>query len=395
MKVLIYAHAFAPKIGGAETYVMLLAKGLSARGVSVTVATPTPRDGFDDLSLPFHVVRQPGVRALWQLIGEADIVQLAGPVFVPLAMGLLRRKPIVIEHHGYQAVCPNGLLFYEPMKAACPGHFMARRYGKCLRCNAVTVGWVKSAVMLFLTFPRRWLCMRVALNVPISHHVLLRLRLPRSQVIYYGIPDPFCCAHSSSKAAAPLDSPLTFGYIGRLVSEKGLPVLLEAARHLKEKGYAFRLQFIGDGPERRRLEELTEQYGLRDCVVFTGFLTGIDLERAVSEVAAVIMPSVWEETAGLAAIEQMMRGRLVIASDIGGLGEVVNDAGLKFLPEDVDGLLACLVQVLENPELVVELGRKARQRALSLFRQERMVDEHLEVYREILRKHHPRVWGNA
>ncbi|MEM2591481.1 MAG: glycosyltransferase, partial [Thermofilaceae archaeon] len=88
MKVLIYAHAFAPKIGGAETYVMLLATGLAARGVSVTVVTPTPRDGFDDASLPFRVIRQPNLRSLWRLIGEVDIVQLAGPTFVPLLMGL-------------------------------------------------------------------------------------------------------------------------------------------------------------------------------------------------------------------------------------------------------------------------------------------------------------------
>jgi len=376
MKVLLYAHAFAPKIGGAETYVMLLAKGLAAKGISVTVATPTPQDGFDDSALPFEVVRQPNLRTLWRLIGEADIVQLAGPVFVPLLLGLLRRKPVFVEHHGYQAVCPNGLLFYEPTKTACPGHFMARRYWHCLRCNALTSGWLKSLLMLLLTFPRRWLCKKVRANIPVTHHVLKRLGLPRSQVIYHGVPEV-------PENFPPSGTVPTFAYVGRLVSEKGLPLLLEAAKRLKEEGYEFRLLFVGDGPERKRLETMTVKMELRDRVQFTGFLRGEALEAVMASAHAVIMPSVWEETAGLAAMEHMMRGRLVIASDIGGLGEVVGEAGLKFAPGEVDALVHCLRQVLEHPNLVTELGTKARQRALRFFRWERMVEEHLTLYQSL------------
>jgi glycogen(starch) synthase len=99
---------------------------------------------------------------------------------------------------------------------------------------------------------------------------------------------------------------------------------------------------------------------------------------------AVVMPSVWEETAGLSAIEQMMRGRLVVAADIGGLGEVVGEGGLKFPPGDIEGLASCLRRVLDEPDLAKALGKKARQRALQLFLEERMVAEHLSVYRQLL-----------
>src|SRR5437660_6758792 len=113
MRILIYAHSFAPKIGGAETYVMLLTEGLAARPEvrQVTVATPTPAGGFDDAPLPFRVVRRPSVRSLWRLVCQADVVLLAGPCLVPLAMARARHRPTAVEHHGYQAVCPNGLLF--------------------------------------------------------------------------------------------------------------------------------------------------------------------------------------------------------------------------------------------------------------------------------------------
>ncbi len=96
------------------------------------------------------------------------------------------------------------------------------------------------------------------------------------------------------------------------------------------------------------------------------------------------MPSIWEETAGLAAIEQMMRGRPVVAADIGGLGEVVDGAGLKFAPGDARGLTACLRQILENPALAEELGRRARERAVDVFGVMRMVDGHLAVFRRLI-----------
>ena len=420
MNVLIYSHTFAPSVGGVETYIMLLARGLVASGrvsesvkmrrrqggretrrravhvngtAAVTVVTQTPASGFDDATLPFRVVRQPSLVALWWLLGEADVVHLAGPVLLPLSLGLLRRRPIVIEHHGYQAVCPNGLLLYEPTKSACPGHFMARRYQRCLCCNAVMEGWPRSLLRILLTFPRRWLSKRAVVNAPITQHVLRRLKLPRSQVIYYGIPDPLSQSEPPRVHPATTSPPTCFAYIGRLVSEKGLPLLLQAAKRLKDRGYAFRLKFIGDGPERQRLETMTDALGLREQVFFTGFVQGDALRTAVADVACVVMPSVWEETAGLAAMEQMMQGRLVVATDIGGLAEVVGDAGLKFPVGDVEGLIDRLRQVLEMPNVVAELGRRARERALALFRQERMVEEHLAVYERLINRNGPKISG--
>jgi len=96
------------------------------------------------------------------------------------------------------------------------------------------------------------------------------------------------------------------------------------------------------------------------------------------------MPSRWEETAGLAAIEQMMRGGIVIAADIGGLSEVVGDAGLKFSAGDSGALYSCLRKVLEQPSLADSLGSAARARAVKLFNCESMIQEHVSLYREAL-----------
>jgi glycosyltransferase involved in cell wall biosynthesis len=144
------------------------------------------------------------------------------------------------------------------------------------------------------------------------------------------------------------------------------------------------VKFIGDGPERSGLQASVEAFGLSQRVFFTGYLHGKLLESALSDVTAVVMPSIWEETAGLSAIEQMMRGRLVIAADIGGLGEMVGEAGLKFQAGDADGLALCMKRVLNEPALTSVLGEKARARALQLFREDRMVADHVALYRELL-----------
>jgi len=103
-------------------------------------------------------------------------------------------------------------------------------------------------------------------------------------------------------------------------------------------------------------------------------------------VHAVVMPSVVEETAGLAAIEQMMRGRLVIASSIGGLPEIVGQAGLLFPPRDVVALATCMKRVIEDPNLVMSLGATARKQALAFFSYARTLEEHAQLYSKLIKR---------
>jgi glycosyltransferase involved in cell wall biosynthesis len=386
MKLLIYTHPFAPMIGGIETYTMLLARGLSNGRqtggglVEVTVVTQAAANGMDDARLPFRVVRRPGVARLARLIWQTDVLHITNPAFLPMLLAWLLRKPVVVEHDGYQAACPNGLLFQGSTKSDCPGYFLARRYRECLRCNWRDPGKLASVRMLLLTFPRRWLCSRMTVNVGASHHVAGRVAMPRAQVIYHGVTRPPAVAESNEPSA---QSGVCFAYVGRMIKEKGVAVLLSAAQLLATRGYEFRLKLIGDGPVRPELERMTDELGLRERTVFTGFLEGQSLQRALREATAAVMPSIWEDVAPLACSEHLMNGRLLIASDLGGLGELVGDAGLKFPAGDAGALAECLRRVLEEPNLAREMGAKARQRAEELFVSDRMVSDHLQVYLRI------------
>jgi glycosyltransferase involved in cell wall biosynthesis len=211
----------------------------------------------------------------------------------------------------------------------------------------------------------------------VTKHVDDRQKLAHTKIVYHGIEDPLPNPGRSTPSQK-----LRIAYVGRLVPEKGIPVLLEAAKILKADGRDFKIRIIGDGSERAKLEELIQREKLDAFTSITGFLTGEAFARALQDVSVVVMPSTWEETAGLAAIEQMMRGRLLIAADIGGLTEVLGDTGLKFAPGNAVSLANCLRSVIDNPALIGSYGDKARRRALQLFQRSKMLTEHAQIYRD-------------
>ncbi len=392
MKLLFYSHYFAPSIGGVETIVMSLACGLAELRAEngtgefdVTLATQTPREDFNDSALPFPVVRQPGFWQLMRLVRRADVVHLAGPSFFPMLFAWLTGKPFVVEHHTYQAICPNGLLIHQPDRAVCPGHFQARSYAKCLRCQAAEVGKIHGLVKVLTGFPRLSLVRRAATNIAVSEHVRHRLAVPRASVVYHGIDAPRESMVVSADSGGATKS-ICFAVVGRFVREKGIRLFIEALAMLRQDGLKFKAKLIGDGPERANIEAQLKAAQLESMVKIAGYLSREELAAAVSDVSVVVMPSVWEETAGLAAIEQMMRGRLVLCSDIGGLAEIVDDVGLKFRAGNATALAACLRRAVADHGLIESFGGEAQKRAQELFSRRGMIAGHAAIYRKIWEK---------
>ncbi len=389
---------------------MLLAQGLARRVATprpplpmsqpgsqpdqVTVVTQSLANSFDDAALPFAVARRPGLLRLAKLIFSSDVVLLAGPAIGPLSLALLLRKPVVVEHHGYQANCPNGLLLFEPTKSPCPGHYMLHHYSECLRCNAGQAGWFTSLRWLMLTAPRRWLCARASVNLCITEHVAQRVQLPHSTVIYYGVPKPPAVAITAlAQATAPRHAQgqsrrsLSAAYVGRLVQEKGVETLIRAMGLVREQGYSISLKIIGDGPQRQSLEAMAGNgKDASPAIRFTGSLQGGALHSALQGVAVVVVPSLNEEPAGLVVMEQMMAGRPVIVTDHGGAAEIADGAGLSFPPGDAAALAACLRRLADEPNLLAELAARARSRAADLFTQARMVEDHHRVFEGLVHK---------
>lgn len=385
MKILIYSHDWAPSIGGVQTVTMVLARGLAKwhedgaeSAPQVTVATATPADGMDDSSLPFRVVRRPGVIELVRLLRNADLIHLAGPSLLPLCLGWLLHRLMVVEHHSFQAACPSGLLFYEPDQVPCPGHFMARRYRECIHCNSARAGSWKNLLLLFATFPRRWFSEKASANLTPTDWLASVIRLPRMITVPHGV-------RKDAASGIPSASfPVTFAFLGRLVPLKGVRYLLQAAARLQHMGLTFRLKIIGDGPERGELERMAHELGLNGCVRFLGYVPPEELEQSMGDAHAVVLPSLGGEVFGLAAVESMQHGRVAIVPAGGAMAEVVGDAGLQFPPADVEGLTQCLRNFLEDSVLRQKLSRMGQVRFRELYEEQRMIKQHVDFYRKLL-----------
>src|ERR1700737_3295967 len=130
---------------------------------------------------------------------------------------------------------------------------------------------------------RNFLVRRVSRNITITDHVRRRAGLPASLPIYYGIEDRSGGARDASHIPRQ-PAKIIFAYVGRLVWEKGIPILLKAANLLRQEGYDFEIRLIGDGPLRQELQESIRDLKLDNFVSLTGFLVGSALAQALEEV---------------------------------------------------------------------------------------------------------------
>jgi glycosyltransferase involved in cell wall biosynthesis len=115
-------------------------------------------------------------------------------------------------------------------------------------------------------FPRHWSRALQPTNIAVTSHVDHRQKLPHTKVVYHGIEDPLPIPHRSLASQK-----LRIDYVGRLVPEKGIPVLLQAGKILKAEGHDFEIRIIGDGSEHPKLEEFIQREKLEPFTSITGF----------------------------------------------------------------------------------------------------------------------------
>lgn len=353
MKVLIYSHAFHPSVGGVETVSMTLAQGfLASGGIECRVVTHSEAGAGAPMDFGFEVIRCPGIARQRALVRWADVVLFNGASLALQPWVLLARKPFVWVHVGYQASCIDGLGWVDnataPLTPLASVRFHARRSGWPLALRQGLKLWLRRALALHA----------VDRHVAITQWMQQALPLPRQVQIYNPFP-------IEQFAGADTPAPeFDFFYLGRLVQEKGVDVLLRAfAEVLRRHGPGPRLLLIGDGAARPATEQLTAELGLSDAVAFAGRQSGPALVAAVGRGDIGILPSVWFEPMGGVAIELMAAGKCLIVSARGGLAECVGDAGLSFPNGDHISLAEHMLALLNDPTRKAALATAARARA--------------------------------
>jgi glycosyltransferase involved in cell wall biosynthesis len=254
---------------------------------------------------------------------------------------------------------------------------MAGNHLECLRCRR-DGNWLLSWKLWFLTFVRRFFCSHIAANIMPTEFLAGVLRLPRARVIPHGV-EPIASSFLSSTASGPPK----IVFQGRLVSSKGIRVLLEAASTLRSQNRSFEVIIIGDGPERTKLQDYAQELKISSCTRFTGYLNAIEVESILATASAVVVPSLAGEVFGLVVAENMSRGLPVIASNLGAFKEVLGSAGLTFRVGDANDLAQKLAELLDDSALASRLGADAKQRIVNYYSIRTMVEAHALLYREL------------
>jgi glycosyltransferase involved in cell wall biosynthesis len=303
MKILHYSPAFPPSVGGLETTVTNIATGLSALGCEVTVVTTTPSDEPD--RYPFRVVRRPGWRELLTLAREHDIFFQANVSLRGLWPLLFVRRPWVVSHHSWYTRTDGHVAWQDRLK--------------------------------------RWLLRYAAASIAVSQAMADDLRPVRSIVIGNPYCDDIFRAHPEILRTKDLVA------VGRLVSDKGFFLLLEALAILeREEGLAPRLTLIGEGPERSRLTAQAEALGLSERIEITGTLSHAEISRRMAEHRFLVAPSFYNEPFGLVALEGIACGCAVIGSAGGGLPDAIGPCGRTFPNGDLRALARVLAELLRS-----------------------------------------------
>ncbi|MEQ1868682.1 MAG: glycosyltransferase family 4 protein [Vicinamibacterales bacterium] len=362
MRILHWTESFWPRIGGAERFVQLLSTEQRRRGHKVLVISDTaeslpPEDSLDDVAierLPFQAAL--ASREL------SNVVGLAREITARIRLW----KPDLVHLHTSQ-----------------PGAFYFLRMQKALKLPTVYTtndpqGTVDDASPLLAEIFEAVQAI-VAISPFMLRDVIARApaAAAKSRCIVYGLPWP------EEPVVASPSGPPTILAVGRVTPSKGFDVLVRAMHLLRRTRPDARLVVAGDGDARPELERLVGELDLWNHVRFDGWASPESVRRGIDSATVIAVPSRWQEPFGLVALEAMQRGRPVVASNVGGLAEVVRDSdtGILVPPEDEAALAAALERVLADRALAAALGG----RGLSVARVEydwlRCADAYNDVYR--------------
>ena len=222
MKILIYSPLFYPSIGGLETIISTLGHEFTYLGHEIKLVSQTP--AVDSQNFPFEVIRRPSLKKLLKLTYWSDVyfqgcISLKG--LLPL---LFIPRPLVVTHHTWYCRCDGTLNWQDHLK------------------NFVS---------------------RFATNISVSHALAQSISAPSTVIpnsyredIFYEMPE------------ISRDKELVF--LGRLVSDKGVNLLLDALAQLKPMGLSPKLTIIGSGPEESRLRQQVQDLEIFSQVHFAG-----------------------------------------------------------------------------------------------------------------------------
>jgi len=294
MRIVIRSLTFLPKVGGLENMMHQLALAWAQQGHTVRVITAVPEEAAPQ---PYEVLRNPLESRVREMIKEADLYLEANISLKTFVTGLRFRCKWVVSH----------------------------------QLPYLTYHWTGIAKRVLTLF---------AHNICCSAYVAQTL--PGRSVV---IPNSYQTIFTKTNNQ---ERPYDFIFTGRMVSDKGLDVLISAFLQYHSIRPESRLLLVGDGPERAAQQARIEAAGIADAVTWAGVLRGEALVAAYNSAKIAVIPSRWPEPFGIVALEALACGCGVVASNGGGLPEAAGRWGLYYPNGDAEALLYALQTALQQ-----------------------------------------------
>lgn len=187
-------------------------------------------------------------------------------------------------------------------------------------------------------------------------------------------------------------------YYGRLSEEKGIMTLIEAVRFMP----GISLKIVGTGPEEGKIRRKIREYGLENRVAMEGFKSGDELLKYIDEAKCVVVPSEWYEASGYTACEAQARGKIVIASDMGGLPENIKDGVTGFVyhadcEDRVSTRISCMTAIQKVYVMDKRWHRKMSENAVKnaerMFSCTVYINRLERLYKKLIEKNRSRLDG--
>lgn len=378
---LLLSYEFPPRVyGGLGRHVEGLAAALARRGASVGVATlgvaGLPRDERGAV----HVRRTAAVPAVGEGSDWLASVLAFDTVLAAAAAPLADHADVVHAHDWLVGRTAIGLAETLGRPLVVTVHATERGRHQ---------GWLPDAVSRFVDGFERWLATLAARVIVCSQAMRQAvagqwdLDPARVTVIPNGVT-------RSTEPRAPEPGLVVFA--GRLEHEKGGTVLLEALALLNRRKTPARLVVAGAGSQEDAWRRRAADLGVQDRTDFVGRVDGDRLRALYARAAAVVVPSLYEPF-GMVAAEAMVAGAPLVASDVGGLPEVVGDGGRLVPPADAAALADALADLLTSPAASRRAETAASRRAEHLASWDDVAHRTAAAYEAASRQNRRHAWS--
>jgi len=372
VRILQWAFPYLPTRGGREIFIDRLSSNLHLKGNDIFMFANESREGAPLIESDGD--QFPIERINLELITQLEKSELFEESILHAVACFQKWKPEIVHLHNIAGISPMLLteslkrLDYRP-KIVLTHHSLADKD------SFIKVG--------------RWKLLAQIIDVVVlpsqynfdMFNAFAGFPISKAKLIHNGVPIPNPTDEQKNNVSEEY-----FLYGGRLAFEKGVGVLLSAWKMLQTKNPNVKLKIAGAGALDAMLRDFASEIQVTDSVEFLGWVDQSDMHKLISGSIGVIVPSTYSEPFGLIAAEAQALGIPVIASNIGGLSEIVDagKTGLLIQPGDFSQLYGAMRYFIENTEVRIRFGIEGAKRTSKLFSLEESHREYESLFKVLI-----------